>query len=165
MLNQRHTDLADTQLSRQRHRQHQCVELVVFCLHCFSYLWKHNETTVQLETEVVTVCIMMRAVSVSQHTHTFTAWEESQSSCRIPKHTTHTLGSSSFSLKAAAAASSSDGATEPLGSSLALLLGGSSGGSGSAASWDFLFSSVDSLMKALSSFSVFCKKGYTMNDG
>ena len=34
------TDLSDTQLSGQRHGQHQGVELVLFGLHCLGYLWK-----------------------------------------------------------------------------------------------------------------------------
>lgn len=34
----RDTDLSDTQLSGQRHGQHQGVELVLFGLHCLGYL-------------------------------------------------------------------------------------------------------------------------------
>lgn len=32
------TDLSDTQLSGQRHGQHQGVELILFGLHCLGYL-------------------------------------------------------------------------------------------------------------------------------
>lgn len=89
------------------------------------------------------------SVGYESSAHTFTAWGVPQSSCRIPKHTTHTPDTSSFSLTTAAV-SSSDRAPVALGSSFALLLGGSSGGSDTAASWDLLFPSVDSAAAAAS---------------
>lgn len=159
-----HTDLSYTQLSRQRHRQHQGVKLILLCLHRLSYLWtKHH---VYVKRDAVTVLVWTQWMF--KGTLTFTAWVLPHSSWRIPKHTTHTRDSSSFSLSTAAA-SSSDGASVTLGSSFALLLGGSSDGSDAAASWDLLFPSADSaaveswdlvfsvlLMKAWSSLSVSC---------
>lgn len=83
---------------------------------------------------------------------TFTAWSGPHKSCRIPKHTTHTCGST---------------AAEPVGSSLALLQGGSStisvssdlfsrAKTWSVESWTLLASF--SVMKAWSSLRIACVK-------
>lgn len=149
--------LSDTQLSRQRDGQHQTAELVLFCHHRLGDLWTQQNPTF-ISRGNMWWCSTRRV-------QTFTAWVGSQSSCRTPKHTTHTRSSSSFCFSADV---SSDVLPLLLGSSFALLLGGGSCASEPAASWDLLFSSLHSaaeswdvelvVMKVWSSLSISCVK-------